>query len=165
VNQFSKAWFNPENVSDATKDRFYENIFPQVERPAEGLLPGVLMPVLSAAIVLAVTKVQWYDRVLVPLYNGGSYSGVLTKSYVVLAGDILLIWGATYVSMYGVEQMVLLWQGDDSFVVRPPVVTYGRHPNATRKGPGGGGKWTREEQDNFEEGYSKWEKAQKEKAS
>ena len=97
------------------------------------------MPVATAAILLALTKVQWYDRVLVPLYNGGSYSGVVTKSYVAMAGDILLVWGAAFVSLYGVEQMVLLWQGEDSFVVRPPVVTYGRHPNAR------GGEYTWED--------------------
>jgi len=73
----------------------------------------VLVPVFGAAILLGMTKVQWYDRFLVPLYNGGSFSGVITKSWVTVAGDVLLVWGAAYVSVHGIEQTVRLWQGGD----------------------------------------------------
>ena len=128
VNQFHYG-FDPANVSNAAEDAFARQfVFPETPRPEEGLRVGVLVPVAAAAIVLGMTKVQWYDRVLVPLYNGGSYSGVLTKSYVAMAADGLLLWGAAYVSMYGVEQMVRLWQGGDGpFIPDPPMAPGGQY--------------------------------------
>jgi len=107
VNKFAYA-FDPTNIDSAAEDSMRSAFF-QKQRPSEGLLPGVLVPAAVFAILLGMTKVQWYDSILVPLYNGGSYSSVITKSWVTSATGSLLFSGALYVSKYGIEQMVWLF--------------------------------------------------------